>query len=106
MKPRIIYIWLACLAVACSGGSNEIDQLAATSLTAEQLFALPNQPGSRQCALVKTGDLNIPVDTTSLNYSFYPVYCELAGHAYLVTGNENQHSIDFYDLEQKQLAKG
>jgi hypothetical protein len=105
MKHRITYLCFAYLAAACSGGPSEVDQQAAANLTVEQLFALPNQPGNRQCALVKTGDLDIPVDTTSLNYSTYPVYHEQDGKAYLGMENANQHSIDFYDLAKKQLVK-
>lgn len=49
--------------------------------------------------------IEIPIDSTSANWSPYPVYftndtCEL-----YITANEYSNSIDFYDLDQLRLIK-
>ncbi len=90
---------------ACEPKPRELNLAEVSPMDAQQLFDLQNQVGERKCGLKVAGVINIPVDSTSLNYSLYPVYHDDGVAHYFVTANANQHSLDFYDLDKRQLAK-
>ena len=55
--------------------------------------------------LVPVGTIDIPIDSTSLNHSLYPVYYTNDTIEYYIAGNEYLNSIDFFDLAKKKLVK-
>lgn len=58
-----------------------------------------------QLTLTPVGTIDIPIDSSSLNHSLYPVYYTNDTVEYYITGNEYLNSVDFFDLGKKKLAK-
>jgi hypothetical protein len=55
--------------------------------------------------LVSDGFLEIPIDSTTVNFSSYPLYFANDTCEYYISANELLNSIDVFDLRKKQLAK-
>jgi len=90
---------------ACEPKPKELNFFEVSLMNAQQLFDRQNQVSNRACGLKVSGVIDIPVDSTSLNYSLYRVYYDDGAAHYFVTANANQHSLDFYDLDKRQLAR-
>lgn len=58
-----------------------------------------------QLTLAPDGTIDIPIDSTCLNQSLYPVYYVNDTVEYYIAGNEYLNSIDFFDLKKKKLVK-
>ncbi|RAV99507.1 DUF4221 family protein [Pseudochryseolinea flava] len=70
-----------------------------------KLTVLNNAMAKDRFTLVKSGEIEIPLDSTSFNFSHYPVYYTNDSVAYYVSGNEIINSIDFYDLKTRKLVR-
>jgi hypothetical protein len=97
--PIIAAATLLTFCVACHQQTEIVD----TSYN--DLFAMNNVIAESKLTLVQTNTIEIPLDSLSLNYSYYPVYVANDTAEYYVTANEHFNSIDFYDLNRKRLVK-
>lgn len=71
----------------------------------EEVFRADNKVAEQKLKLVSSGSIEIPIDSTSLNYSPYPLYYENDTCEYYVTVNEFLSAVDFYDLKKRMLVK-
>ncbi len=69
----------------------------------QQVFS--NAMAKTKFTLVPEGTITIPLDSNSLNYSYYPVYYSDDTVEYYIVGNELINSIDFYDLKKQKLVR-
>jgi hypothetical protein len=74
-------------------------------MSSAEIFNLPNEIAEKQATLEQSEIINIPIDSVSLNHSLYPVYYDADTTHYYITANANQHSLDFYDIGKRKLAK-
>lgn len=91
---------LALISFSCNKtGSSE------SSTDVENAFRVDNKESEQKLKLVSSGTIEIPIDSTSLNFSPYPLYYEDDTCEYYVTVNEFLSAVDFYDLKKRKLVK-
>ncbi|SFF08913.1 DUF4221 family protein [Thermoflexibacter ruber] len=108
MFAKIVFFLITVLFYSCQQQAKEKLESTNTewiNLNSEQLFKLNNYFSEKQATLEQSEIINIPIDSVSLNYSLYPVYYDADTAHYYITANRNLHSLDFYDLSKKRLAK-
>jgi hypothetical protein len=102
----ILYFFLLLILISCGESKpKEIPYQEISKMNSTQLFDLENRVSNKKCLLEEYAIIDIPIDSVSLNYSVYPVYYDADTAHYYITGNKNQHSLDFYDLEKKKMIK-
>jgi len=91
--------------MSCENTPKEVSFEQASEMDSKQLFGIENRLADKQCTLEEVAVIDIPIDSVSLNHSIYPLYYDADTTQYYITGNKNQHSVDFYDLEKKKMVK-
>jgi len=68
-------------------------------------FNKENNIAETQYTLEKINSITLPIDSLSLNHSYYPIYFDADSTHYYITGNTSLNALDFYDLNKKKLVK-
>jgi hypothetical protein len=105
LRINIIFIILCLYSCKLPSQENESESMKWIDMRTEDLFKISNRFSEKQAILEQSEIINIPIDSVSLNYSLYPVYYDADTVHYYITGNRNQHSVDFYDIDKKRLVK-
>jgi hypothetical protein len=68
----------------------------------------PSEPSTQPtdtCTLALGGIITIPIDSTTINYSVYPVHYANDTAEWYIDGNDYVNGIDFYDLGKAKHVK-
>ncbi len=105
---KYTFLFLLILAFSCTSPQKQ-ETIASTKdlneMSLEEILEVPITFSDKEYTLEKINEINIPIDSVSSNSSAYPIYHDADTAQYYVQGNEAINSIDFYDLEKKELYK-
>ncbi|AFM05285.1 hypothetical protein Fleli_2938 [Bernardetia litoralis DSM 6794] len=105
---KYTFLFLLIFAFSCtSSQKQETPQMTKNfnEMSLEEILNVPIIFSDKEYTLEKSTEIDIPIDSVSQNWSAYPIYHDADTAQYYVQGNEAINSIDFYDLEKKQLHK-
>ncbi len=105
---KYTFLFLLIFIFSCTSSQKQETAQATKDLnkmSLEEILEVPVTFSDKEYTLEKIKEINIPIDTLSRNLSYNPIYHDADTAAYYIQGNAAINSIDFYDLDKKELYK-